>query len=49
MENEIVYANSIDYLEQHKDERRCYICGRLLEEVEKYLCIYCEELVEQGR
>ena len=49
MGNELVYANGLDYLEQHKEERRCFICKGLLDECETYLCTSCEELVEQGR
>ena len=43
------YANGMDYLIQHQNDRMCYVCGKKLEEIEKYMCIFCQDLVERSR
>jgi hypothetical protein len=48
MENNKEFENGLEYLKAHKDEKRCYMCGRKLEEGELYLCIFCQELVERA-
>ena len=44
-----IYTNAMDYLESHKNERRCFQCGKLLEDFEQYICIFCTELIEKAR
>jgi hypothetical protein len=48
MENNKNFKNGMEYLRLHKEDRYCYVCGKKLEDFEQYLCIFCQEKVEQA-